>query len=92
MHKIEIHRRNVLRLGIEGQVGIERIARLEHEKLPRSDMGSGLDCVMVPIEAVRIVFAVLAGFRNDHRSRKFNIAGIGPGESQTTNNDQRSPA
>ena len=43
MHQVEIYRRDVLRLGIEGQVGIERVARLEHEKLPGRDMGGGLD-------------------------------------------------
>ena len=43
MHEIEIYRRNILRLGIEGQIGIERVTRLEHEKLPRSNMGGGLD-------------------------------------------------
>ena len=43
MHEIEIYRRNILRLGIEGQIEIERVTRLEHEKLPRSNMGGGLD-------------------------------------------------
>ena len=43
MHEVEVHRRDILRLGIEGQVGVERVPRLENEKLPRRDMGGGLD-------------------------------------------------
>ncbi len=60
MHEIEINRSQVLRLGVEGEIGIKRIARLEHEKLPWIDMRRRLDGVVIAIETVRVVFAMLS--------------------------------
>ena len=62
MHKVEIDRGHILRLGIEGQIGVQRIAGLEHEQLPRIDMCRGLDGVVIAVEAVRVVLAVLPDF------------------------------
>ena len=43
---------------------------------------------MISIEAVRIVFAVLTGFRNDHRTWEFHFAGVSAGKSQASGHDQ----
>ena len=60
MHEVEVDGRHILGLRIEGEIRIERIARLDHEELPGIYVGDGLDCVMIPVEAVGIVLAVLA--------------------------------
>ena len=77
MAEVEVDRRHIRGCRIEVEVGIEPIARLEHELLPRVYMGDRLDRIMNPVEAVRIVFAVLARLCHDHRRRALDVAGIG---------------
>ena len=90
MDEVEVDRGHVLSLRVEGKIGIERVTRLEHEKLPGLHMGGRLDAVVITIEAVRIVFAVLARLCHDHRRRQLDLAGIGPRPAKTSNQQQGS--
>jgi hypothetical protein len=85
MHQVEIDGRQILRLGIEGQIGIECVAGLQDEELPRIDVRGGLDGVVIAIEAVRIIFAVLAGFANDDRWRQLDVAGVSRRRAPSSN-------
>ena len=60
MAAVQIDGRHILGRRIEVEVGIESIARLENEMLPRLYMGDWFDRVVNPVEAVWIIFAVLA--------------------------------
>src|SRR6185295_7314749 len=60
MAEVQIDRRHVCCRRIEGKFRIEPITRLEYELLPRLYTGDWLDRIMNPVEAVWIIFAVLA--------------------------------
>src|SRR5206468_4226112 len=73
---------------IEGEVRIERIARFEYKKLLRIYTGGGLDCEMIPVEAVRIVLAVLARLSHDHRGGALDVTGVRPHPTPTRDQEQ----
>src|SRR5437588_2998300 len=88
MHEVEIGGRHSLRRRIEGEVRIERIARFEYKKLLRIYTGGGLDCEMIPVEAVRIVLAVLARLSHDHRGGALDVTGVRPHPDPTRDQEQ----
>ena len=88
MYQVEIDRSQILRFGIECQIGIKRVAGLEHEQLAGIDVRGWLDGVMIAIEAVRIILAVLAGFSDYNGGRQFDVAGIGGRYAPSTNQEQ----
>src|SRR5579872_310149 len=65
VNKIEVDRSQVLGGRGKGQIGIERVAGLENEKLILLYGGRWFDIGVITIEAVRIVFAMLSGFSDD---------------------------
>ena len=87
--EVEVDGRHVLRLRIKREVGIERITRLEHEQLPGIDACGRLDGVVITVEAMRIIFAMLARFRNDHRGRQLDFARVGPRAPEAAGKKQR---
>src|ERR1700674_5113599 len=88
MHQVQVDGRYVLRLRIKSEIGIERIASLEHEELAGIYVRGGLDCVVIPVEAMRIVFAVLTRFSYDHRDRQFDVRRVGPRRTPAADHHQ----
>src|SRR5271169_3827473 len=88
MHEVQVNGRYVLRLRIKSEIGIERIAGLEYEELAGIYVRGGLDCVVIPVEAMRIVFAVLAGFSYDHRGWEFDVRRVSPGHAPAPDHHQ----
>ena len=89
MTAVQVDGRDILARRIEVEVGVESIARLEYELLPRLHTGDGLDRVMNPIEAVRIVFAVCTRLSDDHWRRALDVAGIGKGAASSEDHCKR---
>ena len=52
MDEVQVHGRDILRLRIEVEIGIERITRFQDEELPRLHTGCRLDGEVIAIEAV----------------------------------------
>src|ERR1700735_1475266 len=78
MHEVQVNGRDVLRLRIKSEIGIECIAGLKHEELAGIYVRGGLDCVVIPVEAMRVVFAVLTRFSYDHRGWEFDVRRVSP--------------
>src|SRR4030095_2821013 len=86
--EVEIGGRHILRRRIEGEVRIERIAPFEYQKLLRIYTGGRLDFEMIPVEAVRIVLAVLARLSHDHRGGALDVTGVRPHPTPTPDQEQ----
>jgi hypothetical protein len=80
---------------IEGEIRVEPIARLKYELPSRLYTGGWLDRVMYPVEAVWIIFAVLARLCQDQWRWTLDVAGIGqrdaPAPDKKLGNHRHSP-
>ena len=77
MNEIEVQRRDIVGIGVEGEVGVECVPRLEDDEVARSGSRRPLDRRVVPVEAVRIVRAVVPILLNHDPVLPGHIARVG---------------
>jgi hypothetical protein len=58
MDEVEVDGREVIGVGFKVEVGVQRIAGMEHDEVARIGPGDRLDGRMVAVEAVRVVGAM----------------------------------
>jgi hypothetical protein len=77
MNEVEVDGREVVGVGLEVEVGVQRVAGMKHDEVARIGPGDRLDGRMVAVEAVRVVGAMGARLFDLDDGLPLDVGGVG---------------